>query len=71
MYKEVSGFNGLVRLLRTPKGRVVGAGVDAETAWAILERARAIRRANPDTAIDIRGDDPAIDGLSVSNGYFH
>ena len=49
-------------------GRVKGGGVDAETAWQVLERANEVYGATPELVIAVKSDEDAFRGLSARTG---
>ena len=52
-------------MLRSASRRLVG-GIDGETAWGVLERARVVSGATPAAVLAVRGDGRDLAGLSVS-----
>ena len=70
MYKPVHGFGSLPRVLRSASGRLTGSGIDADSAWSVLESAREVARVSPGAIIDVRNDDEdgPLQGMSPTNG---
>jgi hypothetical protein len=49
-------------------GRIAGGGVDAETAWQILERSKQVYGATPEIVVAVKSDEGAFMGLTSRTG---
>ena len=53
IYGPLSGLTQAPRVLRTPRNHVRG-GIDGETAWHVLQRAREVYRTSPATVVAVK-----------------
>jgi len=66
VYGAVQSLDVNPRVLRAgtrPKG-----GLDAETAWGVLERANKVYRATPELVVAIKNDEDKLLGVHATNG---
>lgn len=67
IYGPLSGLTQAPRVLRTPRNHVRG-GIDGETAWHVLQRAREVYRASPATVVAVKNDEKFLAAVHSCNG---